>query len=220
MTRTAPLTSTDKLNKMIDLFTKGDNGKLDRAETDALAGYYGGLPDAGKAKVKARLVEVYQTSTFAGGQRDRFRDALTAQGLPLRELEGVAGDTGATILKMSKGAQLETLSRFDTDEGGGGDGFSKTIRPQDAARDAGAKIKAALGAFDKKLTRDNAGDESFALGDKQWRALYREPGAHGRGQEVLGYAVTVPIYANDHDVDQALYFNIKGEQVGKIYVGE
>jgi hypothetical protein len=212
------LNAVNKLNRLVDLFTKGDNAKLDRAETDAIAGYYSGLPEAGKAKVKDRLIEVYQTSTFARGQKSHFMDLLVRSGISIEELEGVKGDTGAGILRMSKAAQLETVSRFYVGEGGGEEGFSKDVRPSDVARDASAKIKTALSKHEKDMLRDH-GDET-SVTPQTWQAIYREEDSRGRGKELLGYAVEVGVYTGDHDVDEVLFFNIKGEHLGTEYIGE
>ena len=217
---THPMNSIQKLNKLVQLFIDGDNKKLDRAETDALAGYYGGLPDAGKTKVRDRVIEVYQKSTFANGEQARFRDALQGAGLKLEDLEGTGQITGASVLKMSKGAQLDTLSSYEQGFDAGTSGVTKDIQPRDAARVESAKIKTALSAFDDKMKRKYAREDDFALGDKEWRAIYRESDANDRPVELLGYAVKVGIYAEDHDVDRTVYFNIKGDQVGDVYSGE
>ena len=36
----------------------------------------------------------------------------------------------------------------------------------------------------------------------------------------MGFVFEVPIYANEHDVDEAHYFNLKGQHLGSEYVGE
>jgi len=212
------LNAVDKLNKVYELFTKGDDQKLNSGETEALVGYYKGLTTSGKTKVKSKLVEIFREAQYDRGQRDRFMSDLLGVGFTLADLEGTAGDTAATFLKLSKTAQFNKLQALDTGESGGGDGFSKDIRASDAARDAKARITTELDKINEKVQREyhNAAE----IGDPAWRAVYLEQGSAGRGKELLGYALELPIYADDHDVDRTYYFNLKGDLLGDAYCGE
>lgn len=212
------LNTVDKLNRMYEIFTTNDDKKLNPGETEALAGFFRGLPEAGRAKIRERMVEIYRGSKFDAGTRERFMKELVSAGLTLKDLEGQSGDTGASVLKMSKAAQLERLRALDCGETGGSEGYSKEIRAADVARDARATITTDLKARQKDIQREHHGQAELA--DPAWRAIYREEGAAGRGKELVGYAVELPVYADDHDVDQTFYFNVKGACVGQEYSGE
>ncbi|MEW5852007.1 MAG: hypothetical protein AB2A00_24680 [Myxococcota bacterium] len=215
MTRMNALT---KLNRMYELFTTGDDKKLNPGETEALAGFFRGLTEAGKAKVKERVIEIYQEASYAPGQRDKFMRDLSQAGISVQELEGNTGETGADLARMTKAAQLDRLQTLDSGDSGGGEGFSKDVRKSDVARDAQAAIASKLEQFKKGVQREHHDEAEF--GDLSWRAIYREEGANGRGKELMGYAVEVPIYADEHDVDETLYFNVKGQFAGNVYSGE
>lgn len=212
------LNATDKLTKMYELFTRKDDRKLNPGETEAMVGYYKGLTPAGQTKVKDKLVEIFREATYASGQRDRFMRDLLGVGFSLADLEGTAGDTAASFLKLSKSAQFEKLQSLFSADGVSGDGFTKEIRPADAARDAKARITTELDKIGDKLQRTY--DNQAELGDPTWSAVYREQGSSGRGKELLGYVVELPIYAEDHDVDRRYFFNLKGVLLGDEYCGE
>ena len=213
------LNAVDKLNKMYELFTKGDDRKLNSGETEALVGYFKGLTPAGQTKVKAKLVEIFREAQYDRGQRDRFMQGLLGVGFKLADLEGTAGDTAASFLKMSKSAQFEKLQGLLGWDGGlAGDGYGKEVRPSDVARDAKARITTEMDRIGDKLQREYHNDAE--LGDPTWTAIYREQGSNGQGKELLGYAVEQPIYAEDHDVDRRYFFNLKGDLLGDVYCGE
>jgi hypothetical protein len=212
------LNAVDKLNKMYELFTKGDDRKLNSGETDALVGYYKGLTPAGQTKVKTKLVEIFREAKYDRGQRDRFMQDLLGVGFTLTDLEGTAGDTAASFLKLSKSAQFEKLQALFGAGGMVGDGFTKEINAADVARDAKARITTKMDTIGEQLQRKYHNEAE--LGDPTWSAVYREQGSAGRGQELLGYVLELPIYAEDHDVDRRYFFNLKGDLLGDVYCGE
>ena len=213
------LNAVDKLSKMYELFTTGDDRKLNPGETEALVGYYKGLTPAGQTKVKAKLVEIFREAQYVSGQRDKFMQDLLGVGFKLADLEGTSGDTAASFLKMSKSAQFEKLQALLGADGGlPGDGFGKEIRPSDVARDAKARITTELDKIGDKLQREY--HDAAELGDPTWSAVYREQGSAGRGKELLGYVIEQPIYADEHDVDRRYFFNLKGDLLGDVYCGE
>jgi hypothetical protein len=212
------LNAVDKLNKMYELFTKNDDRKLNPGETEALVGYYKGLTPAGQTKVKGKLAEIFRDASYASGQRDRFMRDLLGLGFTLADLEGTSGDNAASFLKLSKTAQFEKLQSLFSADGISGDGFTKEIKPADAARDAKARISTELDKIGNQLQRKY--HDEAELGDPTWSAVYREEGSAGRGQELLGYVVEQPIYAEEHDVDRRYFFNLKGELLGDEYCGE
>ncbi|MBN2359514.1 MAG: hypothetical protein JXR83_08660 [Deltaproteobacteria bacterium] len=212
------LDAITKLDKVYQLFTKSDDHMLNPGETEALVGYYKGLTAAGKTKVKRKMIEIFREAEYERGQRDRFIHDLLGVGFTLAELEGTSGDTAATFLRLSKSAQFTRLQDLDCGETGGSEGFCKNVRPGDVARDARSRIAAELDRIGYRLQREH--DDEAELGEARWRAVYREQGSSRRGEELLGYAVELPIYADDHDVDRTYYFNLKGELLGDVYCGE
>lgn len=208
------LRSIDKLDAMVKTFVDRDDKKLGQGEVEALAAFYGGLPKASQAKVRDRLVEVYRDSSYTKGTKARFLEALTAQGLPIDKLEGVVENNATGFLKMSKEAQFERMKGLASDWG---DGFSKDITKRAVPAGARTAITAELEKFETKYLRDSPAAE---LGEPSFRAVYLEEGRDGRGKELVGYAVLQPIYAEDHDVDQTHFFNVKGQHLGHEYSGE
>ncbi|MCK6549510.1 hypothetical protein L6R52_26965 [Myxococcota bacterium] len=208
------LRSIDKLDAMVKTFVDRDDKKLGQGEVEALAAFYGGLPKASQAKIADRLAEVYRDSSYTKGTKERFLAALTAQGLPIDKLEGVADDTATGFLKMSREAQLERIKGLASDYG---DGFSKDVTKRAVPAGARTAITAALEKVATDYLRRSPDAE---LGEPSFRAVYLAEGRDGRGKELVGYAVLQPIYADDHDVDQTHFFNVKGQHLGHEYSGE
>lgn len=101
--------SLGRLDAMVDLFTDRGNRKLDSGEIHALAGFYGGLKSSSQAKIRDRMVEIYQQSKFSSGQQDEFRKLLEMRGFSRGELEGVDPSTPTGFDGMSAGAKVDHL---------------------------------------------------------------------------------------------------------------
>lgn len=204
------LDTVGKLNKMYELFTRADDGKLTSGEVEALAGYFKGLPDTGKAKAKERLVAIYQSSDYTPGMKERFKKALLSAGLSARELSA----TGPGPNSVDKDKVLDTLNRLSDD--GAGEGATKTISFAKLPWDVQPSITDALEALKAKTLRK---DRDATFGDPIIKAI-SEPAKNGRAGALVGFTVELPIYADEHDVDRRLSFSKSGVQVGDEYVGE
>ncbi len=206
--------SLDRLNAMHNLFTAQGNGRLDAGEVDALAAFHGGLKGESKAKVHDRLVELYQGSTFSAGQKDRFRAQLQAGGFTLGELEGVDPNSAAGFAKLSKGAQFDRITELASDYAD--DGATKATKLSSLDMLTRGKLQAALTKVEKQIMKEKGADA--LIGDIELRAVFVK-GAGGK-QEQVGFRAEIPIYADEHDVDEARYFSMKGVHLGSEYVGE
>lgn len=204
------LDTVSKLNSMYELFTRRDDGKLTSGEVEALAGFYAGLPAAGKAKARARLVDIFQASGYTAGTRERFKQALIAAGLPEAAL--TARPTGMN--SVQKEALLERI--LDLSEDGGGEGVTRTITMAKVPWEVQSPINDALDAVKKKTLKQ---DPDAEFGDVLIKAVYEATG-NGRAGALVGYTVELGIYSDAHDVDRRYTFSRDGVQVGDEYVGE
>lgn len=208
------LSSLDKLNQLAKTFVDQDDKKLGRGEVDALAAFYGGLAPAEQAKIEPRLAELYQTSRFDRGQKAILLDRLTRAGVSAEKLEGVVGTGADAFAALGKVAQLHKLQELE-----GGAGFSKDITAGAIPPGARVKVEAGIERFQTDYEKKAHG-EPPEFGDRTYHAIYLEEGANGRGKELVGFAVQLGIYHDDHDVDQMLFFNGKGQLLGNDYRGE
>jgi hypothetical protein len=200
-----------KLNSMYELFTKKDDGKLTSGEVEALAGFYAGLPAAGKAKAKERLVAIFQSSQYTTGMKERFKKALLGAGLHEADLKAKPSGGMTSVEKEAIFDKISTLS-----EDGGGDGVTKTITMAKVPWDLQSPLQDSLEALKKKTLKK---DPNAEFGDVLIKAIY-EPEKNGKPGALAGYTVELGIYADDHDIDRRLSFSTRGVQVGDEYVGE
>lgn len=206
--------SLDRLNAMHQLFTAQGNGKLDAGEVDALAAFHGGLDTNSRAKIHGRVVEMYQTSTFSTGQRDRMRGLLQKGGFTMKELEGADPATASGFAKLPKTAQLERIMELASEYAD--DGATKVVKLKNLDMVTRGKLTSALSKVEKDIMKEKGSDAT--IGDIELRQVFVVNQAGKREQ--VGYRAEVPIYANDHDVDEAHYFNLKLQHLGSEYVGE
>jgi hypothetical protein len=200
-----------KLNSMYELFTKRDDGKLTSGEVEALAGFYAGLPAAGKAKAKDRLVAIFQSSQYTTGMKERFKKALLGAGLHEADLKAKPAGGMTSVEKEALFDKLSSLS-----EDGGGDGVTKTISMAKVPWDLQSPLQDALEALKTRTLKKDANAE---FGDVLIKAIY-EPDKNGKPGPLAGYTIELGIYSDDHDVDRRLSFSRTGVQVGDEYVGE
>lgn len=205
----AYISSAAKLEGLMQLFVGNDNGKLDQGEIEALTGFFGGLKPASQAKIRPALADIYATSKFSAGQKAKLFAALKQLGFTTKELEGVSDDNATSFVKLSKQAQLTKL--LDIEQGNVG--ACKDVVAADAATDARSKIATDQKQVQAEFVRQHS-DAEFS--DPTWQALY----AKGDKTELLGYALLVPIYADEHDVDRMYFYNLRGVRVGEEYRGE
>jgi len=187
--------SVERLNAMHSLFTTQGNKRLDAGEVDALAAFAKGLPASSEKKVHGRLAEIYQDSKFSSGQKGRMLGLLKSQGFTTQELEPG---------KLSKEAQLDQLRERSDD--------AKTIKLSSVDMVTRGKLKAELAKIEKSIMKDKGADT--IIGDLELKSV------RGPKKELLGYIVEIPIYADEHDVDEAHYFNTKAQHLGSDYIGE
>lgn len=206
--------SRDRLDAMHNLFTAQGNGRLDAGEVDALAAFHGGLKGDSKAKIHDRMVELYQGSTFSAGQKDRFRGLLQQRGFTVSELEGADPKTAAGFAKLSKGAKFDRITELAAD--GSDEGTTKVTQLSGLDMMTRGKLQAALTKVEKQIMKEKGPDA--IIGDVELRSVF-VTGAGGKSERV-GFRAEIPIYADDHDVDQAHYFDLKGVHLGSEYVGE
>lgn len=212
------ISSLTKLNRMHEVFADQDNGKLSRGEVDALAGFYQGLAPRSKATVRSRMVEIYQNSTFTKGQKAFFRNNLENVGFSTEELEGIQGHGPEAFARLPLDEQFERLQKLGGDWG---DGHTTEIRDGELPRGAGTQIAKGIVAYEKDYRAENRGDGiDYDFHGEIHSAVYLEEGENGRGKGLVGYMVELGIYTGDHDVDEMLYFNRKGQHVGSEYHGE
>ena len=76
-----------------------------------------------------------------------------------------------------------------------------------------------LGAREYRAGRADDGID-YDFHGENYTTVYLAEGENGRGKELVGYMVELGIYTGDHDVDQMLYFNRKGQYLGNEYHGE
>jgi hypothetical protein len=202
--------SLDRLNAMHSLFTTQGNGRLDAGEVDALAGFHKGLSGTSQDKIHDRVVELYQGSKFSAGQKDRLRGLLQTQGFTMKELEGADPSTAAGFAKLPLSAQLERLQELGAE--GSEDGVSKKVKLSSLDMITQGKLKAGLAKVEKQIMAEHGPDTTIGTAELRSIAL--------KGSSVVGFVFEVPIYANEHDVDEAHYFNLKGQHLGSEYVGE
>lgn len=212
------LPSLQKLNALHSTFVDQDNGRLSRGEVDAIAGFYKGLPARSQDSIRDRMIEIYRESTFSRGQKDFFRNLLQGAGFSTEELEGISAKGAEGFAKLPKAEQFDRLVQLGGDWG---DGFSVKIASKDIAPGARSAIAKNIAAFEKDYRAERAGDGiDYMFEGERYQAVYLEEGAHGKGKELVGYMAELGIYTGDHDVDQMLYFNRKGEALGSRYHGE
>ncbi|MCA9555980.1 MAG: hypothetical protein KC933_38500 [Myxococcales bacterium] len=212
------MSSLTKLNRMHQVLTQEDDKKLSRGEVDALAGFYQGLASRSQATVKPRMIEIYRDSSYAKGQKEFFRNALEKVGFTTEELEGIQGNGAEAFAKLPLDEQFERLQRIGGDWG---DGFSVATRKADLPRGAGAAIARGIADFEREYRAGRADDGiDYDFHGENYTTVYLAEGENGRGKELVGYMVELGIYTGDHDVDQMLYFNRKGQYLGNEYHGE
>jgi hypothetical protein len=206
--------SRERLDNMHELFTELGNKRLDRGEVDALAAFYGGLSSSSQNKVRDRMIEIYRESSYSSGQQGRFQELLGQRGLSPEALEGVSADTVKGFLALSKLAQSTKIRELASDFG---DGFTKEVEGADIAKTTRGKIGAELKKIEAKITSDH---EDAEIGEPWIRAVYLSEGPSGKGKDLVGYVYQLPIYADEHDVSEDHYFNVKGSYLGSEYAGE
>lgn len=212
------ISSLKKLNRMYEVFADQDNGKLSRGEVDALAGFYKGLAPRSKATVRDRMVEIYRDSTFTKGQKEFFRNNLEVIGFSTEELEGIKGVGAEAFAKLPLDEQFERLQQLGGDWG---DGYTTDIPDRGIPRGASAQIAKGIAAFEKDYKAERRGDDiDYDFHGEMRSAVYLEEGDNGKGKGLVGYMVELGIYTGDHDVDEMLYFNRKGQHIGSEYHGE
>ncbi len=208
--------SLDRLNAMHDLFTVQGNKELDTGEVDALASFYGGSTAPSRAEIQDRLVEIFEQSTFAPGQQNRFRYLLLAAGMAPRLLEtdDPAPATVSEFLALSEAEQHEILRET-------AQGQTRAIQTQDIARPARAKIMAEVKSWcaskqNALFDYDEYDPETDYVGEPTYAAVELD----GKKGEVIGYVVDIPVYQADHDVGSRLLFDLKGDFIEQEYIGE
>lgn len=212
------MSSLDKLNAMHAAFVDRDNGRLSRGEVDALAGFYDGLAPRSQATIRDRMIEIYRESSFSRGQKSFFRNMLEDVGFTTEQLEGIEGHGAEAFAKLPRDEQLERLKRLG---GYWGDGHSPQIEARDIPRGARTQIAKGIAAFEKDYRAERAGDGiDYLFHSERYQAVYLEQGEDGRGKGLVGYMAELGIYTGNHDVDQMLYFDRRGQLLGSQYHGE
>lgn len=212
------LSSLNKLNRMYEVFADQDNGKLSRGEVDALAGFYKGLAPRSQASVRDRMVEIYRDSAFTQGQKAFFRNSLEQVGFTTEQLEGIVGHGPEAFARLPADEQFERLQQLGGDWG---DGHTEALRARDLPRGAATQIAKGLAAFERDYKAERRGDGvDYDFHNTNYSAIYLEEGPDGKGKGLVGYQVEQGIYTGDHDIDEMLYFNRKGQLVGNEYHGE
>jgi hypothetical protein len=95
------------------------------------------------------------------------------------------------------------------------------LNKRDLPRGVAAALAGGIADFEASYKAERAGDGvDYDFHGEAYTAVYLEAGANGKGKDLVGYMVELGIYTGDHDVDQMLYFNRKGQFLGNEYHGE
>lgn len=189
-----------RLNGMHRLFTQSGDRRLEAGEVDALAAFDAALPRAQRAKIRDRMVDVYQRSAFAPRQKDRFRSLLRDSGFAAAVLDGKGAGTSEGLAKLSRRAQLERLS----DDAEVGD----EIEAEDLKEPLRTKMVAALEDLEAEiLERREYGDVQLSL-----RPLSMKSAS---GERVhVGYVVEAEVTGEGGSTTEHHYFTARGALVG------
>jgi len=207
----ANFSSISKLNAMVNVFT-GADGRLNQGEVDAISGFYAGLRPKSKAKVQARIIDIYQNSEFWSGQKQRFLDQLRGAGISLTKLEGSAGDTADSFMKLSKQAQFSKMSDWVMDD----IEAMPEITSSDVPTSVRAKIEVQVKHLEKKAQQDEPDAEVWVAG---WQSAHVVDDDYNQGDRV-GYLVTIASDFGGATAADMHFFNLNGVHLGKEYVGE
>lgn len=200
----------DKLNGMVNLFL--DDDKLDASEVGALDAFYGGLDSFSQQETKPRLLRLYQTSEYFPGQKERFFKLLKARGFTPKDL-GEKDMSAAEFLAFPPGKQLEYLKKANREQ-------ISAIKPKDVAKDTLARINKGL-RLQKQQIEKARPDITYQFGEQAWKEIRLPKKPDGNEGDIIGYTVHWVIVADESaGVDEAYYFNFKGEYLGKEYRGE
>jgi len=217
--------SMDRLNAMVDLFTDRGNKKLDAGEVQALAGFYGGLKSNSRAKIRDRMVEIYQNADYSAGQQDRFRELLESRGFGRGELEGVDPTTPSGLGDMSDAARSEHLGEIWSDHMDYSPQYSalREVQAGDVTDAAMAKITAAVQEFidSEQAALDRSGEDDPNVYEGEMRVIHM---VDDNGDPDLSTKVAIGVevhqtFGNGGNT-QAMFFDLAGEHIGNELINE
>lgn len=204
---------------MMETFVDKGDKKLGRGEVDAIAGFIGGISkrSLGAAGVRDRILDIYRNTEFSTGQRAWFLQGLERAGFTEAELEGVNPNTAEGFAMMSHTAQADHILELANR-----DGVVSATTPGRAAAGARTQILKAIEAYKERYAEDHGIDlnQEEPFEGETWERIFLEEDTRGRGKGHVGYRVELHIYHSDHQVDEMLYFNRKGEFLVDRYHGE
>ncbi len=211
---TKPLSSSAKFDAMVNVFSAAD-GKLNRGEVDAIAGFYKGLSPTSQAKIADQVTALYRGASYWSGQQERFFHLLVDAGLPLPTLEGQSGDSVQGFASLSHVAQFESMSEHVFGWSGDYDHLPKIVAA-DIPLGPRAKISVQIKKFIAENLKEDQVEDSMDTG---WHSSHLMD-ENGKIGEQIGYLVQVVTEYGGATGANLHFFNLKGEHIGKEYNGE
>jgi hypothetical protein len=212
--------SIDRLNAMYELFTDRGNKKLDAGEVQALAGFYSGLKSTSRAKIKDRMIEIYQSAGYSAGQQAALRQLLEYAGLTRAELEGTDPTTPGGFTGMSDSARVDSLMELYADYPYDAIDDLAANRMSDAVR---TSIQADVDSWIEQELAGLQGEDDPQVWEAGWKELHlvdEDTGDRVANSSPIAFSVEVNSTFGNGGNTQALFFDLSGKMLGSDYLTE